>query len=111
MNVLEWIRVHVRHDTPMGDLARDLYEDTCAVDTRGRPLTTVAALNEHIRTRHDPCSGAIDALSEAGHRYRRGTWWVTCDVCTPHETGQLRQHFTGAKDATARKHLAATANR
>ena len=72
-----WLRQHAHRNDPVGDVARDHVEDSCAPE--GGP----ALLRGHITRKHHACDGALDALNEAELEWAREfNLHLSCSICT-----------------------------
>lgn len=60
----QWLKLQRWRDDPVGDLARDFLDDSCA-----KWLRTVSSIRRHILNAHQPCSGAREVLKTAIREY------------------------------------------
>lgn len=65
MTFRNWLKRYAQDDTPRGDLARDMQDDTCA-PRKGDLLTFEA----HLLVTHEACHEAMETLREAWADYR-----------------------------------------
>jgi hypothetical protein len=67
MDFVSWlVTKHLKKDTPVGDLARDIQRDRCLPITARTP----EAVLSHIMLRHSACRGAQDAVQQAERRWK-----------------------------------------
>lgn len=63
MSFKKWILAHIREDSAIGDIARDLKADKCCL------AWSPKGIREHIMAVHGACNSALEALEEAERAY------------------------------------------
>jgi len=103
MNFRERLALLTTHDSAEGDLARDVFDDPCAICA-----ITARDIRKHIEEDHRGRNAAALKALALAHRSRtkNGSWWIACVFCEPFPDGSFRHHYEDAKDPKARRHMA-----